>query len=120
MVKQKILIESTMINLFTQDELKLLLERQGATCGCVSLYMPTARAGTDIQQGPARLKNLIRQIKALMINRGIRSPEADKLLAPLSELTENVFSGRARVMGWRYFLRKISSNITDYLILSKK
>ena len=42
----------------TIDDLKALIEREGGPC--VSLFMPTHRAGAETQQDPIRFRNLLR------------------------------------------------------------
>jgi hypothetical protein len=49
---------------------------------CVSVYMPTFW-GMNQQQGPIRLRNLIDQAHTRLIERGMRTPAATGLLAPL-------------------------------------
>lgn len=55
---------------------------------CVSLYMPTHRAGADTQQDPIRLKELLRKAEQELIKLGIRAPEAKERLAPAAELLQ--------------------------------
>jgi hypothetical protein len=45
--------------LFTKTDLqRLALRRHGP---CVSVFLPTHRAGREVEQAPMRLKNLLRQ-----------------------------------------------------------
>lgn len=53
---------------------------------CVSLYMPSHRAGPETRQDPVRLKNLLGRAEADLLERGLRRPEARELLAPAEEL----------------------------------
>ncbi len=46
----------------------------------VSIYQPTHRAGSETQQDPLRLKNLLKQAEATLIDSGIRTPEVDAFL----------------------------------------
>lgn len=48
--------------------------------GCVSLFMPTHRAGRQTQQNPIRLKNLLKTAEEHLLQRGLRSPEAQEFL----------------------------------------
>jgi hypothetical protein len=47
------------MEIFTRKELKILAQAQDGPC--VSLYLPTHRVPTEIQQDRLRLKNLLRQ-----------------------------------------------------------
>ena len=69
-----------------KDELKELLRYKGK---CVSIYMPTHRAGAETQQDPIRLKNLLREAEAALIRTGLRSSRARELLEPAQELVED-------------------------------
>ena len=51
---------------------------------CVSIYMPTHRAGSE--QDPIRLKNLLSAAQAELVAMGMRRPAADKLLEPATRL----------------------------------
>jgi len=52
----------------------------------VSIYLPVHRAGTDTQQDPIRLKNLLAQADSLLVERGMRSPDAEAFLGKAWEL----------------------------------
>ena len=62
------------------DLQRLALGRPGP---CGSVFLPTHRAGPEVQQGPIRLKNLLRQATEALKADGVRAPEIDQLLAPL-------------------------------------
>lgn len=47
---------------------------------CVSIYLPTDRAGRGTQQGPIRLGNLIDTAEERLVELGLRAPEAKQLL----------------------------------------
>ena len=64
--------------------LKSLIAQQGKWC--VSLYMPTHRAGQEQQQDPIRLKNLLAEAEANLLANGVRRPEVQKLMHPAEEL----------------------------------
>jgi hypothetical protein len=53
---------------------------------CVSVYMPTHRAGREVAQGPIRLKNLLTEARDHLIAGGTRPGEADHLLAETARL----------------------------------
>ena len=56
----------------------------------VSLYLPTHRAGTERDQGPIRLKNLVRSACEGLVAQGMRDPEADALLGKVKALYDDV------------------------------
>jgi hypothetical protein len=66
-----------------QKELQQLVQTSSGPC--VSLFMPTVKAG-DTQQNSIRFKNLLRTAAERLEERGLRSPEADQLLEPAKGL----------------------------------
>lgn len=63
--------------------------------GCVSLFMPTHRAGRETEQNPIRFKNLLREVEERLLDKGLRSPEVRHMLKqPLQLLRDTEF--------WRY------------------
>jgi hypothetical protein len=72
------------VDVLTRDDLKTLIEAPPSTC--VSIYLPTHRAGIEIQQDPIRLKNLLRRAADELAARGLRSREVEEFLAPLEAL----------------------------------
>lgn len=71
--------------LFSKLDLQILIEEDNEPC--VSIFMPTHRAGVEVQQDPIRLKNLLGEAQESLITKGLRSSEARDLLKPLQELT---------------------------------
>ncbi|MDO8472196.1 MAG: hypothetical protein Q7T05_00060 [Dehalococcoidia bacterium] len=71
-----------------RKELKELLE-QPRELG-VSIYMPTSDNG-DNQEGPIRLRNLVRQAEKQLVEAGMRDSVAKHLLAQVLALSEDVF-----------------------------
>jgi hypothetical protein len=53
------------------------------------VFLPTHRAGPEVQQAPIRLKNLLRQATDALKSDGVRAPEIDRLLAPLRRLLDD-------------------------------
>lgn len=73
------------MKVFNRNELKALLApRQGP---CLSLYMPTVRAGDQIKQNPIRFKNLLREAQSKLAEHGLSPAEVEEFLAPISHLT---------------------------------
>ncbi|WP_416674857.1 baeRF3 domain-containing protein [Egbenema bharatensis] len=72
------------------EELKNLVEQ--AKSPCISLYMPTYQAGSEVQQNPIRFKNLIRQAESLLQEQhGLRQSDVKELLQPALALDKNDF-----------------------------
>jgi hypothetical protein len=55
----------------------------------VSLFLPTHVKGAEVRQGPIRLKNLIGEAAETLTGAGMRSVEAEALLAPAAALMED-------------------------------
>ena len=53
---------------------------------CISIYLPTHRAGRETQQDPTRLRNLSTQAEERLIEYGVRRPEVEKLMRPVKDL----------------------------------
>ncbi|MBE9068352.1 hypothetical protein IQ260_17000 [Leptolyngbya cf. ectocarpi LEGE 11479] len=64
-----------------------LLQFQGDTS--ISIYMPTHRGGSQVQQDPIRLRNLLGQIATELIKADIATEKINALLAPARELLED-------------------------------
>ncbi len=72
------------MNLLTRDDLTELMHTREDLC--VSIYLPTYRAGVETKQGRIRLKNLLREAETRLVNSGMRFPEAQLFLAPAQDL----------------------------------
>ncbi len=68
----------------TRDELKELMTQGSGFC--VSLFMPTHRAGREVQQDPIRFKNLLREAEDRLIAAGQQATEAEGLLKPARQI----------------------------------
>jgi len=57
-----------------------------------SVLMPTHRVGADVQQDPLRLKNLLTKAREQLVEAGLRTVQADEILAPGHRLvTDDLF-----------------------------
>jgi hypothetical protein len=72
----------------TLEELKRTFSKRHAGW-CVSLFMPTHRAGRETEQGPIRLKNLLREAEERLQAEGLRPPEIRELLAGPQRLLQD-------------------------------
>ncbi len=78
------------MSVFPEDELELLIKSPEGPC--VSIYLPTHKAGAETQQDPIRLKNLLREAEDCLLDSGLRAPEARQFLKPaLNLLNDGAF-----------------------------
>lgn len=75
------------MDFMTQDDLRTLSEAEGEWC--VSIMMPTVRAGAEAQQNPIRLKNLLRVAEDQLREVGQRVPDTQALLRPVAALLDD-------------------------------
>jgi len=75
------------VDLFTEDDLRELISVHFENC--ISIYLPTLRAGAETQQNPIRFKNLLTEAERQLLERGLRRVEASTLLDPAKRLLEN-------------------------------
>jgi len=94
---------------FSKDELQSLMVKQEGFC--ISMFMPTYRAGTPAQQNQIRLRNLLRVAEEKLLAGGSRPQEVKALLEPLQGLVGNVIFWRHQNDGLAIF---ISSNLFRY------
>jgi len=66
------------MNTLTRSDLRELVEQCKRLC--ISMYMPTERAGKEVEQNPIRLKNLLVEAEERLVERGVRVSEAQELL----------------------------------------
>lgn len=76
------------MDVLTQSDLRQLSEAQGEWC--ISMYLPTVRAGAEAQQNTIRLKNLMRQASDELKAVGMRVPDIESLLEPVQALQNDV------------------------------
>lgn len=68
----------------TINELKSLSQVQGKIC--VSIFLPTHRAGKETEQDPIRFKNLLREVEKQLLDDGNRRTEVEKILVSAENL----------------------------------
>lgn len=71
----------------TRQDLDTLINVQGEWC--VSMFMPTARTGTEVQQNTIRFRNLLRQAEERLAQLNVRVPDINTLLAPAQGLLDD-------------------------------
>lgn len=75
------------MDILNRANLQDLIEVTGKRC--ISIYMPTHPIGSDQQQNPIRLKNLLTRAKKDLLAYGLRRPDTESLLRPADELLLN-------------------------------
>ncbi len=76
------------MSLLPRKDIEPLLRTAGGPC--VSIFLPTFRAGGERQQNPIRLKNVVRSVaERLEEDWGMRGPDADELLDPVKRLVDD-------------------------------
>ena len=90
------------MELLSRAELETLIEEPEGLC--VSIFLPTHRAGAQTQQDPIRLKNLLRQAEEQLLLKELRAPEAKELLGPARELLDDSVFWRYQSEGLAVFL----------------
>lgn len=72
------------MDIITMEKLKTFFTRHPDWC--VSLFMPTHRAGRETEQDPIRFKNLLGEVKERLLAKGLRSPDVREVLKPAQSL----------------------------------
>jgi hypothetical protein len=90
------------MELLSRAELEQLIEEPEGLC--VSIFLPTHRAGAQTQQDPIRFKNLLREAEAQLLAKGLRAPETEELLRPVRELLDDSVFWRHQSDGLAVFL----------------
>ena len=62
------------MDIFDRPDLDNLLKTQAGPC--VSIFLPTERAGREVQQNPIRLKNLLKEAEHRLKDLGVRGVES--------------------------------------------
>ena len=95
------------MDIFTKADLRNLVELQTAGCVSLSMYIPTYKPGrAEIQQNPARLKNMLREAEERLVKTGIRGTEVDSYLKPARRLLEDSYFWTRMSDGLVIFLSK--------------
>ena len=113
------------MNLLTRDELRTLIEIQENPC--ISIFMPTKRAGAEIQENPIRLKNLLRETEKRLLNNGLRASATTEFLEPIQELLkerpfwQHQSDGLAIFLSEGFFSRyRLPLHFEDLAVINKR
>lgn len=75
------------MDLLNKNELKMLIRTGEGPC--VSIYMPTHRMFPETKQDLIRFKNLLREAEVRLKAKGLRTPNAKRLLNPAKALVKD-------------------------------
>ena len=77
------------MDIFTRIELRELISENNEHC--ISIYIPTHRAGRETEQDRIRLKNMLKKAGDDLVARGLRSPDIREILKPAQQLLQEPF-----------------------------
>ena len=90
------------MDVLTRAELEQLMRKEQQWC--VSIYMPTHRTGTEAQQDPLRLKNLLGEAEKHLSARGVGTRDVQEMLEPASKLLQDFYFWQHQSDGLAIFL----------------
>lgn len=90
------------MDLLTIDDIRELIEKQERWC--VSIYLPTHRAGKETGQDSIRLKNLLSEAGQRLAAGGYRLPDIQEMLEPAQKLINDAIFWRNQGDGLALFL----------------
>jgi hypothetical protein len=97
------------VDTITHQQIRDLSEQQQEYS--VSLFMPTHRTGREIQQGPIRLKNLLREAEQQLVKQGASEEQAQQILAELTPLSADPDYWEHRLDGLAAFCSPENSQV---------
>ena len=113
------------MDILNRTDLQELIEATGTEKWYVSLYMPTHPIGSEQQQNPIRLKNLLTRVKKDLLEYGLRRPDIEGLLQPAEELLLDTNFWQHQGEGLAVFLSnnffrtfRLSGNFEELLIIA--
>lgn len=92
------------MDLLTGEELRSLFDPREEPC--VSVFIPTHRAGREVRQDSIRLKNLLREAETRLVESSLRRAEARKVLSPARQLLPQAHFWRHQSDGLAIFLAR--------------
>jgi hypothetical protein len=90
------------MDILTRAELEQLMRKEQQWC--VSIYMPTHSTGTEAQQDPIRLKNLLGEAEKRLSDQGIGRRDVQKMLEPASNFLQDSYFWQHQSDGLAIFL----------------
>lgn len=90
------------MDIMTRAELEQLMHKEQQWC--VSIYMPTHRAGREAQQDPIRLKNLLGEAGKRLSDKGVGRRDIQKMLEPASKFLQDSYFWQHQSDGLAIFI----------------
>ena len=90
------------MDIMTRAELEQLMHKEQQWC--VSIYMPTHRAGREAQQDPIRLKNLLGEADKRLSDKGVGRRDIQKMLEPASKFLQDSYFWQHQSDGLAIFI----------------
>ncbi len=90
------------IDVISKQELHDLMAARGGAR--LSLYLPTAETGREVQQSPIRLKNLLKNAEEQIEKADVSGSEKEQLLEPVRQLVEDAQFWRVQGSGLAVFV----------------
>ena len=90
------------MDLFNRERLRALAQTEADPC--ISLYMPTVRFESEQEQNPIRYKNLLKQARNDLRERGLRDDRIDEILEPAEARLDDTAFWRALSDGLAVFI----------------
>jgi len=75
------------MDILTRAEIEQLMRKEQQWC--VSIYMPTHRTGSEVQQDPIRLRNLLGEAEKRLSDQGVGTRDVQHMLEPASKLLQD-------------------------------
>ena len=94
----------------SKKQLKTLSEKRAKAC--VSIYIPTHKAGKKIEQNPIRLKNALKEARMILEKDGLPAAEINQLLNPAETLIDDYHYWQRQSEGLALFLA--GGEMNDY------
>ena len=90
------------MSILLRAELRTLMQKRAEPC--LSIYLPTHRAGPETQQDPIRFRNLLAETEKRLLANGLRLPDAKQLLEPAEQLLDDADFWRRQSDGLAVFV----------------
>jgi len=81
---------------------------------CLSIYLPTVKAGRETRQNPIRLKNLLSDAKARLEEKGMKRTDLESFLKPVQEVLDDKEYWQKQEKGLAVFL---TENLLEFFRL---
>lgn len=87
---------------FTREQLHELMQIRQFPC--LSFYLPVEKEGADTRQGAKVLRKMLKTAEETLKDRGVRTPQIEKLLSPVYPLLEDAIFWENQNLGLSLFV----------------